>query len=142
MRQYKKLRFFTFAFALLIAICSCEKQDITNHILTEQLELSTYDISKMSEKDFKLIGKAIQRLDITRDQYGFYTIKQTSGAQINISEELFKFVKAGYEHTNQIIYSDLCSVDSTFLSTKSQYPLPPDDGPKNCVAHALAGMGV
>lgn len=48
-------------------------------------------MSKMSEKDMEAIGQAIQRLDITKKN-GLYQIRQSSGRQVSMSEDLFEYV--------------------------------------------------
>jgi hypothetical protein len=67
---------------------------------TEYLSLSTYKLSKMSKKDVKTLFRATGRLNIYTND-GLYHIKQTSGAQVNISEQLYQFIKQGFEYTNK-----------------------------------------
>ena len=89
-----------FSFAI-IGFWGCEKDDLFNTPNSEYLELSAYELDLMLEKDMSIIGLAIQRLDISSKD-GLYCIKQTSGRQVNISDELFNFIKSGYDYTNAI----------------------------------------
>lgn len=87
----------------IVGVSGCGPDNFTSTTTdSEYLALDSYEMSKMSEDDFKTIGEAIQRLDISEKNY-IYHIKQTSGAQVNISEELFKHIKGGFEHTNTIV---------------------------------------
>jgi hypothetical protein len=68
---------------------------------SEYLQLKTYKISEMTGEDFKILGQAIGRLDVYTEN-GLYHIRQTTGAQVNISEQLFQYIKKGYEHSNEM----------------------------------------
>ena len=98
-------------------------------------------MSKMSEKDMETIGQAIQRLNITKNN-GLYQIKQRSGRQFNMSEDLYEFVTDGFEHTNSILRPK--SFNNLIPRLKSGNPENNNSQPSDttyCVAHALAGMG-
>jgi hypothetical protein len=68
------------------------------------------NLSNLSEKDFetifknnlKVIKQAENRLDISLKN-GLWQIKQTSGAQVNISKKLYKFVTAGFKNYNHTV---------------------------------------
>ena len=98
-------------------------------------------MSKWSANEAKTMSKALQRLNINKKN-GQYRIKQTSGAQVNISEDLFEFIKKGYEHTNKLIGPK--SIDNQIPRLKSGNPEddePEGDYDKDCVAHAIANYG-
>ena len=78
-------------FFSIIGFWGCEKESIFESQYTEYLDLETYEMSKMSEKDMEAIGQAIQRLDITKKN-GLYQIRQSSGRQASMSEDLFEYV--------------------------------------------------
>ena len=99
----------TFSFVIIIGFCGCKKDDLSSASNSDYLELSTYELTLMSENDMNIIGLAIQRLDISSKD-GLYCIKQTSGRQVNISDELFNFIKSGYDHTNATLRSKSCGI--------------------------------
>ena len=86
------------------------------------------------------MSQALQRLDIDMKE-GLYHVKQISGAEVNISEELFNYLVAGFEHTNTILKPK--SVDTSIVRLK--YGFMEGDwlygDSTYCVAYALAGMG-
>jgi hypothetical protein len=118
----------------------CQKDDIIPNDELPYLSLGPgIDLSKISEKDMNILMEAHKRLDVYKKD-GFYHIKQTSGAQVNISEDLFYFIKSLYNHTND-----------TFKSHNLSYSVPrlksgdPEDGggssSSDCMAHALSYAG-
>ncbi|MGV8090433.1 MAG: hypothetical protein AB2L24_01025 [Mangrovibacterium sp.] len=146
MKPFRKSNLFTtfllmlFSFSI-IGFWGCEKESLFENYYSEYLELDSYEFSNMSEKDMNTIGLALQRLDIDKNT-GMYNIKQTSGAQVNISEELFDYIKRGFAHTNKIFKSN--SLNSSIPRLKSGDTEGDNTQPSDstyCVAHALAGMG-
>lgn len=80
---------------------SCTKDHIPKKYQSQYLTLEQYNVNEMTESDFEVIGEALQRLTIERIDYK-YIIKQTCGAEVNISEELYKYIAKGFEHTNNL----------------------------------------
>ena len=122
----------------------CEKEDTLDYSQSEFLELSTYgDLSEISEQDFAKISQAIGRMDI-RLKSSLYHIEQTSGAQINISEELFDFIKSGFNHTNETIESyNSGSLDFSVPRLKSSNNESSSDGSttsSDCMAYAISKL--
>lgn len=114
-------------------IVSCENLDSQSKYLP-YLHIESFDTSKMTNKDLKTISEAIKRLDIISTKYGVCIIGQSRGKDVNISEELYKFIEENLNYTNEFVKKQ--------HTTKS---IPQDNENKRdstfCVAHALAGMG-
>lgn len=146
MKSIRKSNLFTTTVVMLfffsiIGFWGCEKENLFESQYAEYLDLESYEMSKMSEKDMETIGQAIQRLNITKNN-GLYQIKQRSGRQFNMSEDLYEFVTDGFEHTNSI--SRPKSFNNLIPRLKSGNPENNNSQPSDttyCVAHALAGMG-
>lgn len=141
MKAMRKSNLFaTSIFMLLIFITigflGCEQENLFPKSYSEYLDLDSYELSEMSANDLKTIGLALQRLDITFEN-GLYQIKQFSGAQVNISEELYEYVIKGFDFTNKVARPK--SVKGSGPRLKSGYADPPDT--TYCVAYAIAGMG-
>ncbi len=79
--------------------------NIKGNSQSEYLTLKVYKMTEMSKKDLKTVSKARRRLDISLEN-GPWHIEQTSGAQVNISEKLYKFIKKGFENYNKIVVQD------------------------------------
>lgn len=128
-------------FFSIIGFWGCEQENLFESQYDDYLELGSYEMLEMSEKDMETIGHAIQRLDVSMKN-GLYQIKQSSGRQVNMSERLFEFVTDAYEHTNNI--SRPKSFNNLIPRLKSGNTENNDPEPSDttyCVAHALAGMG-
>jgi hypothetical protein len=116
--------------------CSSEDSQNMQSSQLEYLDLKTFEMSKMSVKDMEIIGQALQRLNIYKSK-GLYQIKQTSGEQVNISEDLFIYIKKGFELTNHYSLS----------SSIPRFKAGPAEGGGNtqdlthCVSYALAALG-
>lgn len=131
--------FSTAVFMLLIfstiGFLGCEKGNLFQSSYSKYLELDSYELSNMSDNDMNTMGQALQRLDISFKN-GFYQIKQISGAQVNISEELYDYITKGFGYTNKVIRPK--SLISSGPRLKSGYAEPDTT---YCVAYALAAMG-
>lgn len=102
----KRLNSITLILAILLASSSvmfnsCTKDHIPKKYQSQYLTLEQYNVNEMTKEDFEVIGKALQRLTIERVDYK-YIIKQTCGAEVNISEELYKHIVDGFERTNNL----------------------------------------
>lgn len=123
----------------IIGFWGCEKDNIFENQYPEFLVLDSYELSEMSEKDMNTIGQALQRLDIYKKD-GLYHIKQTSGAQVNISDDLFNFIKRLFDNTNDIkLRSSKLSYSIPRL--KSGVPEGGDSTSSDCMAHAISYAG-
>jgi hypothetical protein len=124
-------------YVLSVFFQGCEQESLfENSSHLDCLELESYVLNDMSKTDMDNLGQAMLRLDIYIED-GIYHIKQNSGAQVNISEKLYHFIKNSYNHTNKI-----------FKSNSKNFSLPRlksggiEDPPKtDCVAWSLFGMG-
>ena len=145
MKSVRKSNLFTTSLIMLfffglIGFWGCEKGELFGKDYSEYLDLGTFELSKMSEKDMNIMSQALQRLDIDMKE-GLYHVKQISGAEVNISEELFNYLVASFEHTNTIFKPK--SVDTSIVRLKYGF-MEGDGEPQDstyCVAYALAGMG-
>ena len=115
MKTIRKSNLFTTTIVMLlffsiIGFWGCEKESLLDSQYEEYLDLETYEMSKMTAKDMETISQALQRLNISKKN-GLYEIKQTSGIQINVSEDLFEYITKSFAHTNKIVspksYNDL-----------------------------------
>jgi hypothetical protein len=97
--------------------------------LSVNSDLSVF--SNLSNADLNIISQAFSRLDINQKN-GLIQIKQTSGSQVNISENLFVFIK------NQLDNS------SKYREIKPNVPRLKQDGEStipnlnNCVAYSVS----
>ena len=140
---FLKSSFLSFIIGLTFISCclafeGCQNEDLNTSINLPYLSLPTgINYSKLSEADYIIIGHAIDRLEITRDGL-FYKIKQTSGKEINISNELFEFIENTVSHTNNLFYKNRSKLSPIrFKSSSEVTPVSPND----CVARALAYYG-
>ena len=70
--------------------------------MSEYLTLSTSDPFKYTEEDWNIIGKAIMRVTIKYED-GLSHVQETKGTELNMSKELFSFIKQGFEDGNKLI---------------------------------------
>lgn len=146
MKSIRKSNLFTTAVVMLfffsiIGFWGCEEESEFESQYTEYLDLETYEMSKMEVKDMEILGQALQRLNIYKKK-GRYEISQTSGAQVNISEDLFDYITKGFEHTN-VVYNSK-SFSSIIPRLKSGGYEGSNGQPidsTHCASYALAGMG-
>jgi hypothetical protein len=117
----------------------CQEDDITTDNGLPYLSVdSKIDLPNLSEQDMYTLQQALGRIEIYRNG-GFYKIKQTSGAQINISEELFDFLKNSVAHTNEIFKRDALKLPVPRLKSGQETDLPQDEKRTDCLARAIAG---
>lgn len=146
MKRIRKSNLFTTTIVMLfffsiIGFWGCEKENLLESQYEEYLDLDTYEMSKMSVKDMETYGQALQRLNIDKKN-GLYRIKQTTGAQVNISEDLFKYITKGFKRTNEIFAPK--TFNNLIPRLKSGNTEGDNSQPSDstyCVAHSLAGMG-
>jgi hypothetical protein len=146
MKSIRKSNLFTTTVVMLfffsiIGFWGCEKENLSKSQYAEYLDLETYNMSEMTVKDMETIGQALQRLTINKKN-DLYQIKQTSGEQVNISEDLFEFISKGFEHTNKILSPKSFN---NLISRLKDGNLEDDDSQQqdstHCAAYALAAMG-
>lgn len=122
-----------------IGFWGCEQDSFFENTYSEYLDLETFETSKMSENDMKIMGEALQRLDINKVN-GLYQIEQTSGKQVNISERLFDYLITGFNYTNKLFSQK--SLDSTIMRVKSDNIEDEPQDSTHCASYALAEWGV
>lgn len=123
--------------ASTIIFQGCQEDDIVTSNELSYLSLPQgIDLSNASVNDMNVLSKALGRLDVSKKK-GLYHIKQTSGAQVNISEDLFNFIKGLYDHTNKIFQSYSLSYSLPRLKSGN-----PEEGTSSdCMAHAISYAG-
>ncbi len=145
MKNLRKSNLFSTCLAMLVSFSvigfvGCERENVAESQFSEYLDLKTYEMSKMSVEDMETIGQALQRLDISK-QNGLYQIQQSSGAQVNISEDLFDHIAKGFEHTNKIYsHRSFNRLIPRLKSSDTEGETAAQDS-THCASYALAGMG-
>ena len=149
MKLKSKLRFLKPITKIIGLVCiavscfifqGCETDDIVKNSELPYLSLPQgFDLSNASTNDMNTLSKALGRLNVYKEN-GLYHIKQTSGEQVNISEDLFNFIKSLYDHTNKISKSHNLSYSVPRLKSGD-----PEDGggssSSDCMAYALSYAG-
>lgn len=95
------------------------------------------DYSTLSKGEMKILRKAFQRLEIGIKDDHFY-IKQTSGAEIHISEALFIYFKKALEKSNEMI--DNPKIDLSLPRTRYYEEGGGSNRRSDCVACAVVSM--
>ncbi len=145
MKNLKKSNLFSTCLVMLVSFSvigfvGCERENVAESQFPEYLDLKTYEMSKMSVEDMETIGQALQRLDISK-QNGLYQIQQSSGAQVNISEDLFDHIAKGFEHTNKIYsHRSFNKLIPRLKSSDTEGETAAQDS-TYCVSHAVAALG-
>lgn len=134
-----------FISVLFLGICfilvSCQEDDEELKLETDsEYSFLSVDLLKsfvnMSKEEISDLGKAYCRLDIIEKDDLFY-IRQKSGVEINISEELFQYFKDLVKEMND-----------KFVNQKIELALPRtrtndegnDGGRNDCVAHTVVAV--
>lgn len=143
MKSIRKSNLFTTTVVMLfffsvIGFWGCEKESIFESQYTEYLDLETFEMSKMTAKDMETISQALQRLNVNKKN-GLYEIKQTSGLQINISEDLFEYITKSFAYTNSVVSPKSFNNLIPRLKSGSTEGEPQDS--THCASYALAAMG-
>lgn len=100
--------FFYFAFALIllsISFGSCQQENEPS--LTYQKDFlsvkSFTNISELSPEEQQTVFEAFKRLHFIQTSDGLYKLKQESGKDINVSENIYKYISGIIEKTNSRI---------------------------------------
>lgn len=122
----------------------CEKEEVHISSNAEHIDLSTYVLSEMTESDFQKLSMAMGRIDVSV-KHGLYRIKQKSGYQINVSEQLFSFIKEGFEGTNQTILNSVSSESLNaptrrLMSTSQEGGQGGQTSSNDCMAYAISAL--
>ncbi|HOT14820.1 MAG TPA: hypothetical protein PK252_08675 [Bacteroidales bacterium] len=124
---------------IFIGLWSCEKEDSPNNNYSEYLQLDSYELSSMTEKDMKIMGKALERLNIEYTN-GVYFVKQKSGSEVNISDELFTFIKNSFDYSNKLFKPNSVIYKKVRVKSGSPEGGKTEKDTTNCVAIAIAKM--
>ena len=95
------------------------------------------DNLNLSKGEMKILFEALGRINV-EEKDGLYQLKEKSGAEINISEKLYKFFSAKIEYENQV----LISTPLVYLRprTRTIEEFGGDKEPTDCVAHTIADV--
>ena len=116
-------------FSVAIFVSCGEKiecEDVGSEFVTYLSVNSDKPLSEFTSEDWNILKEAKSRLDITVNADGFMVIKQRSGYEVNISEELFDTIYRMVESGNKKL-AELSQTRSATL---------PDD----CVASSIIEM--
>lgn len=142
-----KLRKFSVLFGVvilvfLLTIFSCS--EIGNEISVDKSEYlsvnHSIDFNTLSNSEREAVIKAFSRFSITTTKEGYIIIKEKSGSEINISENIYDFYKKMFDEHNKSIP----------LKISTRYALPSDSdyvGDENaavdsagCVIYSIQGV--
>lgn len=70
--------------------------------MSEFLKLSSYDPFKWTQDDHFIMQRALNRMTI-RSENGMSSVKDMKSSDLNMSEELFNFIKKGFEAGNALM---------------------------------------
>lgn len=105
--------------------------------MSEYLTLSTYDFKKWTEKDYRIMEIAEDRMGVYyAESKNKYVIEAKNGQNINISDSLYNTIKSQYELTNSIL-----SAKTNHRITRQKRSDPENTPNYNCVPIALSHMG-
>jgi len=127
-------------FSLLQSCSNTELENIeneSNDLPYLSLE-SGVNFSKLSEKDFVIIGNAFERVQISREGL-LYRIEQKSGKQVNISSEIFEFIKKSVSTTNVVFKEKTLRLSNTRFKVEGETPIEPTK--TDCLAYAIGYSG-
>jgi hypothetical protein len=142
----KKIVFAILAAMVIVALMpfmqSCSNTELDNIEITSNdlpylsLEKGT-NFSKLSEKDLVIVSQAFERIQISRESF-HYTIKQTSGKQVNISTELFEFIIKSVSTTNALFKERTTKLSNVRFKTVSEIT---QSSQTDCLARAIGYCG-
>lgn len=96
-----------------------------------------FDNLNLSENEIKILFEALGRMTV-EEKDGLYQLKEKSGAEINISEELYKFFSEKIEYENQMLISAPLVYSRPRTRTIEEYG--DDKEPTDCVAYTIADV--
>lgn len=87
----------------LVSIGSCQQEDKkVENSHTEFLMINhPIEFDKLTLGERNILGEAFSRLDILQDLNGKLRIKQSSGAEVNLSDSIFAYFKSIIESSNE-----------------------------------------
>lgn len=104
------------------------------HYLSIEGDLDNLNLSK---DEMKILFEALGRINI-EEKDGLYKLKEKSGAEINISEKLYKFFSSKIEYENQILISTPLVYSRP--RTRTMEESGGNNEPTDCVAHTIADV--
>lgn len=110
-----------------------QESDIKNSLpfLTIDTDI---EFSKLSKNEQAILMEAYGRLNISNED-GLFNLKQISGEQVNISENIFLYFKSIIDETNQSIISSEINLSRPRTRTATEIDT---NMPTDCVAHAIS----
>lgn len=99
----KKIIYYFFVLLLTsfyLGSCQQDSEEKANE-RSEQLVLAPFtDVSKLNKQEQQILIKAFSRLTIVKTESGTYVLKQKSGKEVNISENIYNFFSGIIAKTN------------------------------------------
>lgn len=135
----KKLLFLCFSISFFFFFTGCQNDEESE--ACAKLPYLSFnektDYSNLSQDDLEVINKAFQRIEI-KDDHGLLKIKQKSGSEINISEDLFYFFKMSVDKTNDRL--KLAKIDLSMARTRSYSESGGYNERNDCVAQSIVAV--
>ena len=143
-----KRRIYLLGFITMLCVVGCSEDftaDEYGKLQTKSfdtsrfLDISTTDITAMTEADFQAFDAAMERMEVEYNGR-YYVIQRTDYKNLNISKQLYWLIKQLCENGNRWVAS--IHHDSSFPLIKNRNPETGyQSADSDCVAYALYGMG-
>ena len=101
------------------------------------LDIKESSIQKFTKEDWDNIIEASARLTINVKKNGLYSILESNGREVNISEKLFSIVKQFYDNSNNILAQKTKRIRRLKRSSPEQI-IPTGGTQTDCVGEAIA----
>ena len=109
--------------------------------VSEYLTLSTYEPNKWTDKDRVILGKAFLRLTIQNDD-GLSYVQETKVGGLNMSEELFNFIKNGFEYGNKLLRENNYGQTNKKKQISRRKTRDPEGSIHNCTGNDCVGHSI
>lgn len=132
-----KLKYAGFLASIIIVLAffssnSCQQDSLNNGSKFLSFSATKQSLDKLSKEELNNFILALERIQIVSEN-GFYEIVQKNGQEINISENLFSYIKQIVENSNRLVNAK--SKNSTTPHLRSDTVEFGDN--INCVAHTI-----
>ena len=135
------------SFITMLCVVGCSEDFTTDEYGTQQtkssdtsrfLDISTTNITEMTEADFQTLSAAMERLEVEKNN-GYLVIGRTDYRKLNMSKRAYWMIKQACENGNRIVAS--VHQSSTFPLIKNRNS-EGGNGPvgSDCVAYAVHGL--
>lgn len=102
-----KLKYAGFLASIIIVLAffssnSCQQDSLNNGSKFLSFSATKQSLDKLSKEELNNFILALERIQIVSEN-GFYEIVQKNGQEINISENLFSYIKQIVENSNRLV---------------------------------------